>query len=57
MFLTAKEKAQIQEMKELEKTLRNKNPNSQEFEDAFRNWHYNYPDKLKQIRRKEMGVI
>ena len=56
-ILTKKEKKQIQEMKELEATLKIAQPNTPEFMAAFRSWHFDYSDKLKDIRRKEMGVI
>jgi hypothetical protein len=57
IVLTKKEKQQIQEMKELEAILKIAESNTPEFTAAFKSWHWDYPDKLKNIRRSEMGVI
>lgn len=55
-IFSRKELAMIEEMIVIESILKVENTNTDAFTDAFRKWH-SYPEKLKNSRRKHLGVI
>jgi hypothetical protein len=56
MIFSKKELALLDEMVELENQMNIHHPHSNEWMDAFRKWHFDYPQKLKNWRREKLGI-
>lgn len=56
MIFSKKELAMLDEMIELENQMNIHHPHSNEWMDAFRKWHFDYPQKLKNWRREKLGI-